>query len=91
MNNHNFYTILKSKSSGERIHNSTAVDEELINGKALINTVSLGSLSKMPNFYIFLINEALRGKFLVNPNQMTLHRNPVFQLLSVTSIELHNI
>lgn len=42
-------------SSGERIHNVTAVDEELINGKVLINkyTVSLGLLSKMPNFYIF--------------------------------------
>lgn len=52
MNNHNFYIILKSKSSGERIHNLTVVDEELINGKALINKykVSMGLLSQTPNF-----------------------------------------
>lgn len=55
MKNHNFYIILKSKSSGEQIHNLTAVDEELINGKVLINkyTVRLVLLSKMPNLYIF--------------------------------------
>lgn len=67
------------------------MDEELINGKALINKCTVSLLSKMPSFIQFLIDEALRGKFLLNPNQITSQRDPVFHLLSIISTELHNI